>query len=445
MDKEYDYIIVGTGPGGSTVAKELAATKNRVLMIEYGPRLTATGFMKIGRNKVFRDDNNNLLHSEEGIWIGRTRMLGGSSYVAMGNAVTPPNGILDEWGIDLSGELESARKDLRVNPIPESFIGPATQKINQGALSLGWEMKPTPKCVDFSKCKACGMCMFGCPYGAKWTSLEFVEDAVKNGADLLLDTEVIRVTHKNGKATGVNAIRGKEQLELQARNIVLSAGGIGTPVILQNSGISEAGRGLALDIFQTTYGYTDFVGMKNEIILSTYLEKHIEEKELFAAPYMYLPILIAMYAKDEKSTRMNLFDQMKLFLESTRVNTKHLSGMMTKIRDERTGRVMPDGRIYKTVTKRDKAKLDEAHEINKQILIAAGAKPETIFRTAYESGHPACTAAMGEVIDRNQESRIKGLFVSDASAFPTPLGMPPILTIVALSKRLARLLIKFQS
>ena len=441
MEKEYDFIIVGTGPGGATVAKELAAVKKRVLMIEYGPRLADTGFMKIGRNKIFRDDNNNLLHSEEGIWVGRARMLGGSSYVAMGNAVTPPVGILNEWGIDLSSALESARKDLRVNRIPESFIGPATGKINQGAASLGWEMKPTPKCVDFNKCKACGMCMFGCPRGAKWTTLEFVEDALKNGADLLLNTEVTRVTHQNGKANGVTAVQGKDQIDLQARNVVLAAGGIGTPIILQNSDISEAGKGLALDIFQTTYGYTDSIGMKNEIILATYLEKHIEEKELFAAPYMYLPILVALGAKDQRSTQMNLLNQMKLFIESTRFNTKRLLGMMSKIRDERTGQVMPDGRIHKTVTERDRAKLDEAYEINRQILVAAGAKPETIFRSAYESGHPACTAAIGEIIDRNQESQIKGLFVSDASAFPTPLGMPPILTIVALSKRLANLLI----
>ena len=441
MEKEYDFIIVGTGPGGATVAKELAAVKKRVLMIEYGPRLADTGFMKIGRNKIFRDDNNNLLHSEEGIWVGRARMLGGSSYVAMGNAVTPPVGILNEWGIDLSSVLESARKDLRVNRIPESFIGPATGKINQGAASLGWEMKPTPKCVDFNKCKACGMCMFGCPRGAKWTTLEFVEDALKNGADLLLNTEVTRVTHQNGKANGVTAVQGKDQIDLQARNVVLAAGGIGTPIILQNSDISEAGKGLALDIFQTTYGYTDSIGMKNEIILATYLEKHIEEKELFAAPYMYLPILVALGVKDQRSTQMNLLNQMKLFIESTRFNTKRLLGMMSKIRDERTGQVMPDGRIHKTVTERDRAKLDEAYEINRQILVAAGAKPETIFRSAYESGHPACTAAIGEIIDRNQESQIKGLFVSDASAFPTPLGMPPILTIVALSKRLANLLI----
>ena len=443
IEKEYDFIIVGTGPGGATIAKELAAAKKRVLMIEYGPKLNVTGFMKIGRNKVLRDDNNNPLRSEEGIWIGRARMLGGSSYVAMGNAVSPPVSILNEWGIDLSRELESARKDLRVNLIPDSFIGSATKKINQGALSLGWDMKPTPKCVDFNKCRACGMCMFGCPHGAKWTSLEFVEDAMKNGAHLLLNTGVIRVTHENGRATGVSAVQRRDQIALHARNVVLAAGGIGTPIILQNSDISEAGKGLALDIFQTTYGYTDFAGMKNEIILATYLEKHIEEKELFAAPYMYLPVLVAMYSKDPTATQMNLFNQVRLLLESTRVNTKRLLGMMTKIRDERTGQVMRDGRIHKTVTERDKAKLDEAHEINKQILIAAGAIPETIFRTAYESGHPACTAAIGEIINDDQETQIKGLFVSDASAFPTPLGMPPILTIVALSKRLANLLIRF--
>lgn len=445
MEKEYDYIIVGTGPGGATVAKELAAKKKRVLMVEYGPRLKETGFRKIGLSKVFRDNNNMLLRSEEDIWIGRARMLGGSSYVAMGNAVTPPLRILNEWGIDLSVELESARKDLRVNPIPDSFIGPATAKINQGAASLGWEMKPTPKCVDFNKCRACGICMFGCPHGAKWTTLEFVDNAVKNGAHLLLDTEVTRVTHQNGQVAGVHAIQGKKKIELYAQNVILAAGGTCTPIILQNSNISEAGKGLALDIFQTTYGYTDSVGMKNEIILGTYLEKHIEERELFAAPYMYLPILVAMVSNEKRSTKMNLFNQMKLAMESTRVNTKRLIGIMTKIRDERTGQVMNDGRIYKTVTQRDEAKLDEAHEINKQILIAAGAKEDTIFRTSYESGHPACTAAIGEIVDNNQETQIKGLFVSDASAFPTPLGMPPILTIVALSKRLANFLIGFQS
>ena len=59
----------------------------------------------------------------------------------------------------------------------------------------------------------------------------------------------------------------------------------------------------------------------------------------------------------------------------------------------------------------------------------------------YYSGHPCCTAPIGKVVDENQETKITNLFVSDASVFPSPLGMPPILTIVALSKKLSKYLL----
>jgi choline dehydrogenase-like flavoprotein len=101
------------------------------------------------------------------------------------------------------------------------------------------------------------------------------------------------------------------------------------------------------------------------------------------------------------------------------------------------GTVHNDGTVSKQLTEKGKAKLGEAHEINKRILIAAGARPESIFAGVYESGHPCCTAAIGKIVDEHQETEIENLFVSDASVFPSPLGMPPILTIVALSKRLS--------
>jgi choline dehydrogenase-like flavoprotein len=95
---------------------------------------------------------------------------------------------------------------------------------------------------------------------------------------------------------------------------------------------------------------------------------------------------------------------------------------------------MSNRTVHKAITRRDIAKLDEAHKINKDILIAVGVKPDTIFCTSYKSSHPACTATTSKIVDINQESQIKSLFISDASVFPTPLGMPPILTIVALLK-----------
>jgi choline dehydrogenase-like flavoprotein len=431
--KIYDYIVVGTGPGGATIAKELASHNKRILIIEYGPRVSSTGFTKLGQL-------SNEKYSEEGIQIGRARLLGGSSYTAMGNAVDPPQSVIKEWGIDLSEEIQSARNDLRVNPMPYHLMGPGTRRINEAAASLGYEMKQTPKCVDFSNCTACGMCMFGCPQGAKWTAVEFIDNAVKMGADLMINTEVTEVTHKNGEVTGVIGTSNGGRVEFHSRNVVLSAGALETPVILQNSGIKEAGEGLSLDVFQATYGYTKDCGMKNEIILATYLERLIEEKEFFTAPYMYVPFLIAQGSKDGLFHR-SWFNIARTYIDGLKIDTSKLLGLMTKIRDESTGTVKRNGTIHKVITEKDSAKLEEAHEINKEILIAAEVNPESIFKTRYEAGHPACTAAIGRVVDRNQESEIEGLYVSDASVFPSPLGMPPILTIVALSKRLTKYLL----
>jgi choline dehydrogenase-like flavoprotein len=436
--KRFDAIIVGSGPGGATLAKELASASQRVLLVECGSPMKGTGLLASRDGFI---ENGRLIRSDGGIWIGRARVVGGSSHFAMGNAVTPPARILREWRIDLATELASARADLHVQPMPARLIGEGTKRINAGARSLGWEMRLTPKCVDFTRCKACGLCMFGCTTGAKWTASDFVDQAVANGAELLTGTEVKRVMQRDGQAVGVAALRGSSLVYLHSDRIILCAGALGTPRILQNSGVSQAGKGLALDVFQTTYGYTQDVGMQREIILATYLEAIIDDRELFAAPYMYIPYLLVRDIEGNAPVRQNLLVQARTMLKSQKVRANHLIGMMTKIRDERTGEVQNDGTVLKSLTQRDLGKLEEAHEINRAILVAAGADPDSIFRGVYEAGHPCCTAAIGEVIDEHQETEIEGLFVSDASAFPSPLGMPPILTIVALSKRLAKYLL----
>jgi choline dehydrogenase-like flavoprotein len=439
--QHYQNIVVGSGPGGATVARELSRSGRRVLIVEYGPRFNKTGFLKTAR-KAYLGRDKQPIRSDGGVWMGRGRVLGGSSYVAMGNAVAPPEGILQEWGIDLQEEIAEARRDMHVTLMPEQLMGPGTQAINAAAARLGWEMKPTPKCVDFSKCRNCGLCMFGCPTGAKWTALEYIGEAEENGAELLLNTEVLRVLHNNGKATGVVAEQNGRELQITGDRIILSAGALATPLILQRSGIEKAGRGLANDLFQTTYGTTEEVGMQREIILASYLEKLIEEKQLFAAPYMYLPFYIQRDIEGGFPENLNLLAQARLMLKSRGIDAGRTIAMMTKIRDERTGEVRSDGSVHKVLTAKDRDKLEEAHRINREILIAAGARPDTIFRGVYESGHPCCSAAIGEIVDDNQQSEIKGLYVSDASVFPSPLGLTPILTIVALSKRLAKHLVE---
>ncbi|HIH65110.1 MAG TPA: ferredoxin, partial [Methanothermobacter thermautotrophicus] len=58
--------------------------------------------------------------------------------------------------------------------------------------------------------------------------------------------------------------------------------------------------------------------------------------------------------------------------------------------------------------------------------------------TGPRGAHPGGTASLGEVVDENLETSIEGLFVADASVLPEAPGAPPILTIMALARRLAR-------
>jgi choline dehydrogenase-like flavoprotein len=118
-------------------------------------------------------------------------------------------------------------------------------------------------------------------------------------------------------------------------------------------------------------------------------------------------------------------------------SANRLLGIMTKIVDEPAGEVHPDGSVSKPVTARDRARLERGSEIASEILVKAGARRDQIMRSRPQGAHPGGTAAVGTIVDSDLQTKVDGLFVCDGSVLPTAPGLPPILTIVALAKRLA--------
>ena len=78
-------------------------------------------------------------------------------------------------------------------------------------------------------------------------------------------------------------------------------------------------------------------------------------------------------------------------------------------------------------------------EISKEILKEVGVNPKPIYTTPVRGAHPGATAPIGKTVDRNQQTEIEGLYISDASIIPKATGIPPVLTIIALSKRLSKI------
>ena len=106
MPKKYQFLIVGSGAGGATLARELSKQGKQVLVVEEGVYERKIGTLK----DSFRYfEGSRLMHipkkSKEGVIIWRTLMAGGSTVVSCGNGVRCLEKELADLGITLKEEL----------------------------------------------------------------------------------------------------------------------------------------------------------------------------------------------------------------------------------------------------------------------------------------------------------------------------------------------------
>jgi choline dehydrogenase-like flavoprotein len=206
--------------------------------------------------------------------------------------------------------------------------------------------------------------------------------------------------------------------------VVLAAGGIGSPLILQNSGFPEAGRGLALDSTLMVYGASEFEGIGHEPPM-TYGYEDLEHGYMLSTlidPWLLYPLITTL-----KGLRYPL----------TWPRWNRTLGVMIKVTDEVAGEIAGEHNISKPITERDQARFGHAIEVSRQILVRAGCAPDTIFATPVRGTHPSATVRIGEMLDQALQTRVKNLYVCDASTFPRALGQPTVLTIISLAKRLS--------
>lgn len=420
--RKYEFLVVGSGAGGATLARELSRRDREVLVVERGKRERVGTFRDILRFfdmtalKVPRQ-------SKEGVILWRTFMAGGSTVVSCGNATRCLEEELSAFGIILDDEFAEAEREMHIAPLDEGLLSEGSERIMGAAQELGYNMEPMPKFLDPIRCQKCGKCVFGCASDAKWTALDYLDEAEENGADILYETNVQRVLIENGRVKGVIGVGPQGQVEILSDIVVLAAGGLGTSVILQQSGVEEAGSGLFVDLLVNTYGVTQNLNQIHEPVMALVDHGFHKEKGFILSPFV----------NHHRMVRLMETGAGAMFQSARR-----LIGIMTKTADDPAGRVFPDGTVSKPVTEADWSRLQEGSAIAKEILIKAGADSESIAVSKPQGAHPGGTAAIGKVVDEDLQTEVEGLFVCDGSVLPTAPGMPPILTICALAKWLAK-------
>ncbi len=429
--RPFDVIVIGSGPGGATVARELARAGKQTLILERGADHYPRAHYGTYLGALLYTDRASLLFTEEGQNIIRPMLVGGATSMYCGCAARPPRWFKTKYGIDLSAEASETIEELEIAPLPADLRGAASTQIAEAGRALGQGWEPQMKFMRPLRARRfdCGAkCMIGCRCGAKWNAREFVMEAIERGAELRTGAHIKRVLMEGGRAAGMEGTLNGRPFTAKAETVIVAAGGIGSPRLLQASGFRDAGNGITMDTTVMVYGLRKQRGNGHEPPMTWSWDNDEAGYKLSTLidPWLLYPLMAAL-----KHTRYALFWPC----------WNDILGVMIKLKDDVSGGVFPN-RISKPMTASDQERLRLAEDVARRILLEAGADRATLFTTPLRGTHPSSSVRIGALLDSDLQTEVKGLYVCDASTFPEALGQPTVLTIISLAKRLARHLLR---
>ena len=481
-----DVVVVGSGAGGGCSAAILAEAGLDVVVLEKGDYRAPRDFHQ-NEADAMRDMYlyaGTLTTADGGIRIFAGSTLGGGTVINWSSSWKTPEPVLREWaevsGISAfaDGEIEESLDRvcdrLSVN-LDSSAALKRDQLLEDGLKRLGWHVDSFPRNVKgCTQDEACGFCTFGCRIGAKQASLNtYLEDAAGAGARLVVGADVGRVLVSDGRATGVEASVGRHRVTVRARAVVAAGGSIETPALLLRSGIKgRVGHNLRLHPATTVLGFfDDHVAAWSGVYQARY-SNHLAGGWIGG----YGPTLETGPAHPGAISTLLPWEgaepHRRLMADYTSI-----SPVGFPLRDRGSGRVKIDRqgrpRVDYKISASDERAITEGVISAGKVLEAAGARK--IFtlhhdsisyepngsggherwadeirrrgckqdRMMYFTMHQMGSCAMGVDPARsavgadNESHEVNGLYVMDASTFPTPSGVNPMISIYGIAHRAA--------
>ena len=483
----FDVVVIGSGAGGGTVAKELSTLcRNgaRVALLDWGGRFRKTdntrGELEMARKYYFA--NGGFLSSTKDLTLAFCKAVGGGTNVLTGVTFKPPGRVLKKWGIpdltldDLEPRLDKYIDENNVHLQPTENINRNNQLFKEGCEKLDWNCGQFA--LNIKNCAGLNTCNVGCARHAKQgTDQVQIPIAESNGIEVIPFCRVDRIDGRDVIADILPAEFGLDaapyepgRYRISARKIVLAAGSINTVAILMRSFGKRTWRSLGR--YFTCHPALTLIAEHEQPVdgsqghpKSYYCDRFVESDRFLLETCFYFPFTTAKNLAgfgpelDQMMSRMN-YQQQVIVLVMDQAKPEN------RITIGRRGNPIVHYRIDDEI----QSAMVQSIRATGRIFFAAGARrahlpaagsfftnrtdvdrlDRLISRTRFKLGQVALSAAhlmggcrMGneaETSVTDSWGRVHGkpdLYVADASLFPDSVEVNPYLTIMALADRVA--------
>ncbi len=462
-----DVLVIGSGAGGAVALHELAGSGLDVVCLEAGPHITPDQFTQRELDTVRRVyvDAGTQGTGDGFLSVLQGSCVGGSTVVNGEVCFRTPDYVLAEWAAagvtgmavdEMTPIFEEVERIIHVTDNAGRFLEVA-RKPADGLRKLGIEPRPIARNVK--DCKGCSYCFFGCAYGCKQSmDQSYLPAALGRGARLWADARVERLELDGDKIVGATARTAHGSISVRARAVVLAAGPINTPLLLMDHrmGGDRVGTSLAVHpVLFTSAWYDEAKPERPATMLGTYTDAWVKDGflvELGTGSMAFAASTIPGFGRAQK--------------EGAR-RAGHVWGGGALLRDvDNRGRVVRKGgkkAIKYALTPQMQQTTRVAMRRLAEMHFAGGGRdvffpttPTLTLKTpddlplidrqplgpadiAFVSYHPQGTAAMGTVTDNDGAVKgVRNLYVMDTSVFPTPTGVNPQVSCMAVSTVLSR-------
>ncbi len=479
--EECDVVIVGSGAGGAVAAAALAEAGLDTIVLEAGQSYDRNSYPSDPLEAIatlYRDGGLTIAEGNPPIPVPVAKTVGGTTVINSGTCFRAPEWVLDHWreryGIDwadqLAPDFAEAEEFLRVTPLDPERMGRNGQLAMEGAASLGASGGPISR--NAGNCVQCSSCPYGCQIDAKrGMHVSYLPRAVAAGARVRAGVEARRVVVEDGRAIGVSCVVTPQAehngharpYTVRARQATIVAGGaFGTPELLLRSGLGGDQVGRNLHIHPACWvgaRYEEEVRGWEGVMQSYYVDEwEAEQRVLLEATFTPLPFGGAWLLGSGREHQEAI------------LRFGNVASIGVQLGDESVGRVGiardESLRANYRLSDEDARRLTFGIARAAEIHFAAGAtevypnigrapvlRPgdvaafeATAFKPSelrLEAFHPMGTARIAadprEGVCRSDGAvnGVDGLYVADASLFPTAVQVNPMMTILAFAKRVA--------